>query len=131
MSEDQNAPKAWRAEDFENLLNDAQMLCGYVCTDGRYTEYRFHGSPENIANFIGSHPTANEIVVTDSMDRPILNTIGCFIDDCQDLELLGKIKQALVPIQRGEAKPSPFFCPTYEEVDAYSERRAAETGTEL
>lgn len=82
----------------------------------------FQNTPENIASFIGSRPTVDQIILTDAMDWPILSTIGYFIDKCPDQALLAEIKRTLVPIQTGQAEVQPSFCPTIEKVEDYWEK---------
>ena len=111
------------AQDMENLLRTYDQVYGYVEQEDGYEEYVFQNTPKNIASFIGSRPTAKRITITDPFDRLILNTVGFFIDRCPDQELLEEVKSVLIPIQRGETEPVPFFCPTMEEVDEYCARQ--------
>ena len=111
--------KAREPKDIEGLLKMRNTVFGYVYKGGQCTRYMFQYTPENIAHFIGSHPGAAEITVTDTMDRLILNTSGTFIDRCPDKALLEKVKKTLVPIQMGAAEAQPFFCPTRDQVDEY------------
>ena len=115
-----------RQAEIEKLLCTDTLAFGYVYQGGQCTEYLFQGTPENIAYFIGSRPYVDEMIITDAVDMPILNTIGYFIDKCPDQELLDKIKQTLVPIQKGEAQAQPFFCPTLDEVEEYCAHRDPE-----
>ncbi len=109
---------------FEGLLKMGNCVYGYARRKGgRYTQYVFQYTPENIAHFIGAHMDASEITVTDTMDRLILNTAGRFIDRCPDQALLERVKKMLIPIQMGRAEAPPFFCPTRDEVDAYRARK--------
>lgn len=101
------------------LLHSGNMIHAYVYRGDQETEYLFQNTPENIANFIGSRPTVDQIILTDAMDWPILSTIGYFIDKCPDQALLAEIKRTLVPIQTGQAEVQPFFCPTIDEVEDY------------
>ena len=75
------------------------------------------------ANFLGSRPDASGIIVTDTRDGLIVNTVGNFIDKCPDEVLLEKIKERLVPIQTGEAEAQPFFCPRLHKVEQYCKQR--------
>lgn len=106
-------------KDIAGLLKTGNIVYGYVYNVGQPTQYIFQHTPQNIANFIGGHMDASEIIVTDGLDRLILNTNGRFIDRCPDKALLEKVKEVLIPIQMGEANAQPFFCPTSDEVDAY------------
>ena len=111
------------AQDMEKLLRTYNQVYGFVERKDGYEEYVFQNTPENIASFIGSRPTAKRITITDPFDRLILNTVGFFIDRCPDQELLEEVKRVLIPIQRGETEPVSFFCPTMEEVDEYCARQ--------
>lgn len=113
-------------KDIEGLLNTLNLAFGYVYKDDQRMEYVFFNTPEHIAYFIGSRPDATKIIVTDAMDRMILNTIGNFIDRCPDQDLLREIKKTLIPIQMGEAEAQSFFCPTYEEVAEYCAQKELE-----
>lgn len=116
--------KTREATDIEGLLKMGNYVYGYVRRKGgRYMQYVFQYTPENIAHFIGAHMDAFKIVVTDTMDRLILNTAGRFIDRCPDQGLLERVKKVLIPIQMGKAEAQPFFCPTRDEVDAYRARK--------
>ena len=68
-------------------------------------EYLVATTPENIANFVGSHfKDARQIIITDMLDRLILDTTGGFLNQCPNQELCREILQSLVPIQRGETE---------------------------
>ena len=71
-----------RERQLATLLEDDDVLCAHVYDDSGYSEFLFHGSPENIANFIGARPMVHQIVLTDRQERPVLWTIGYFIDRC-------------------------------------------------
>lgn len=107
------------------LLHSENMVYAHVYCGDQETEYLFQNTPENIANFIGSRPMVDQIILTDAMDWPILSTIGYFIDKCPDQDLLAEIKRTLVPIQTGQAEVQPFFCPTIDEVEDYWEKMGA------
>lgn len=68
-------------------------------------EYLIATTPENLANFVGSHfKDARQIIITDMLDRLILDTTGGFLNQCPNQELCREILQSLVPIQRGETE---------------------------
>lgn len=59
-------------------------------------------TPQNLANFIGSHMfDAEKITVTDMLDRLLLNTCGGFLDRCPYRNLHMEIMPLLIPIQMG------------------------------
>ena len=78
--------------------------------DSNCLEYRFAATPQNIANFVGSRPKAERIVLTDVLDRLLLDTRGNIIETCPDSELLEKVKHFLIPIQTGEIQAEPIRC---------------------
>ena len=112
-------------QTLEELADTLDVAYGYVTEGGQYTQYVFHNTPENIANFIGSHPRASRIVVADAMDWLVLNTMGTFIDECPDKTLLEQVKKVLIPIQMGEAEAQPFLCPTLDELEEFQNQRDA------
>lgn len=61
----------------------------------------------------------HQIVLTDRQERPVLWTIGYFIDRCPDKVLLEKVKKSLIPIQMCEAEAQPIYSPSMGEVVAY------------
>lgn len=88
--------------------------------DGGRQEYVFDMTPEHIANFLGAHQfDAEKIILTDMLDRLILNTIGGFIDQCPDQELCRQIIPLLAPIQMGETEAKEIPIVTMEAFDEY------------
>ena len=66
-------------------------------------EYLISMSPENMANFIGKQGyDAEKIIITDVLDRLVVNTSMVFLDTCLDHELCRKTIGYLAPIQMGE-----------------------------
>lgn len=118
-----NICKSREPKDIEGLLETGNLIYGYVHKNSKRTQYVFQFTPENIASFLGSRPDASAIIVTDTLDRLVLRTVGNFIDECPDKVLLEKIKTHLIPIQLGEAEARSFFCPPYDEVDKYCRRK--------
>ncbi|MDD3229976.1 MAG: resolvase [Oscillospiraceae bacterium] len=107
-------------EAIGEMFNRDNLVRGYVYPyEGCRSEYWFEHSPSNIANFIMQHTDAREIILTDTMDRKILNTIGEFIDRCPDQALLQQILPHLIPMQVGERQPQEFPVATDDEVEAY------------
>ncbi len=112
-------PRPTRESQLAALVADKDAVCAHVYDQDGYSEYLFHRSPENIANFIGSRPMANQIVLTDTEENPFLWTIGYFIDRCPDKVMLEAVLKELLPIQMGEREPQPVFSPSMEEAVAY------------
>ena len=55
-------------------------------------EYLISLSPENMANFIGKQGyNAEKIIITDVLDRLVVNTSMVFLDTCPDQELCRRI----------------------------------------
>ena len=89
--------------------------------EGDRQEYVFDMTPKNIANFLGTHTLdAEKIVLTDMMDRLILDTAGGFIDTCPNQELCSQIIPALAPIQMREAEAEEFPIVTREQFEEYA-----------
>lgn len=57
---------------------------------------------QEISNFIIKTKNSPRIVMTDSLDNFILDTIYGFIDGCSDKKLLEKILKVLIPMQETE-----------------------------
>lgn len=111
-------------EALSELLGKENLVRGYVYPyEGCRSEYLFEHSPSNIACFIMQHPDAREIILTDVLDKKILNTIGYFIDRCPDQKLLPQIMEHLLPMQMGDKEPQEFPVATAEEAEALYEMR--------
>ncbi|MPL87839.1 hypothetical protein SDC9_33849 [bioreactor metagenome] len=97
------------------------LVVGYVYgLDGERQEYYFEKSPSNIASFVMlKKDHADKIVLTDTLDRLILNTFGEFINSCPDQKLLQDITKELVPMQLGEKEPVSIPIASVEEVQAF------------
>lgn len=99
--------------------NHAGYAYVYPFSGGRQ-EYVFDMTPENIANFLGVHQfDVEKIILTDMMDRLILNTVGGFIDRCPDQALCHRIIPLLAPIQMGEAEAKEIPMVTRDAFDEY------------
>jgi hypothetical protein len=92
----------------------------YPSDGGKRQEFFISTMPENMANFLGSHfYDAKKMVITDMVDRLILDTYGGFINTCPDQKLCAEIIPHLVPIQMGEKEVGDVLMVTREEADAY------------
>lgn len=110
----------------ETMLESSDGRIGYAylypCDGSARQEFVFEMTPKNIANFIGSHPyDAEKIVLTDMMDRLILETAGGFIDRCPDQNLCRQIIPILAPIQMGEEEAKEFPIISRETYDKYGQ----------
>lgn len=111
-------------EKVEKILDDEKMGFAYLYpNDGMpRQEYVFAMTPENMANFIGSHFfDAREIILTDVLDLLILNTYGGFINSCPNQQLCEEVLQHLRPIQMGEKQAEEFPIITREEYYQYGQ----------
>ena len=109
-------------EKVEKVIGDGTVGYAYVCKNegNKREEYVFQMTPENIANFIGGNFIGvRQIILTDLMDRMILDTFGGFINRCPDQELCKEILKYLVPIQMGEVEAKEILMITRDEYDSY------------
>lgn len=124
-------------KEVETMLESSDGHIGYAYLyprDGSARqEFVFEMTPGNIANFIGSHSyDAEKIVLTDVLDRLILETAGGFIDRCPDQNLCCQIIPTLAPIQMGEKEAQEFPIisrDAYDEYDQWEDEMA--TAAEL
>ena len=112
------------------IMDTERMGYAYVYpSDGKARkEYLIATPPENMANFVGSHfLDAQKMVITDFVDRLILDTCGGFIDTCPDQKLCMEINSHLAPIQMGEKEAGEILQLDRDQADAYfaAEDRAA------
>ena len=109
----------------EKMMRSGNAAHVYLYKNQRRAEYWVDGTPEAIAGFLGNHPEADEIIITDTLDQIILNTFGNLIDRCCDASLLEDITKILIPIQMGKAKAPAIFAPTLEEVERFYNQTAS------
>ncbi|MBS5388848.1 MAG: hypothetical protein KHY31_15920 [Clostridiales bacterium] len=92
----------------------------YPTGGGQRKEYLISTTPENLANFVGSHfMDAQQMIVTDMLDRLILDTTGGFLNRCPDQNLCREILKTLAPIQMGEAEPGEILAVGRDAADEY------------
>lgn len=92
----------------------------YPRDGGNLQEFYISTTPENLANFLGSHYLdAEKMVVTDTADQLILDTIGGFVNNCPDQNLCREIIPYLAPIQMGEKDAEEILMVTRDKADAY------------
>ena len=104
------------------IMDTERMGYAYVYpSDGKARkEYLIATTPENMANFVGSHfLDAQKMVITDFVDRLILDTCGGFIDTCPDQKLCMEINSHLAPIQMGEKEAGEILQLDRDQADAY------------
>lgn len=122
MQEGGNIITEKKKEDVEQVMEGYRVGYAYLYPmEGiKRQEYVFNMTPENIANFIGSHLyDMQKVVLTDMMDRLILDTVGGFIDNCPNQELCMQVIAVLAPIQMGDSEPEEFPIVTREQYDEY------------
>jgi hypothetical protein len=100
-----------------NELLEKELVVGYVYDyNGMRQVHYFENSPANIANFIMLHSeNADKIILTDQLDRLILNTFGEFINRCPDQAFLQEVLKELVPMQLREKEPSEILSASEDE----------------
>lgn len=96
---------------------EKDLIAGYVYSySGERQTFYFEKSPENIANFIMLHQeNTDHIILTDIVDRLILNTFGEFINRCPDQAYLQEVLKELVPLQMGEKEPIEILAASEDE----------------
>lgn len=78
----------------------------YPLDGGERKEYVLSLSPDNLANFIGTHGLeAEKNIVTDILERLVVDTRMWFLDNCPNRQLCIDLILNLVPIPMGEAEP--------------------------
>ena len=106
----------------ERIMDSKRVGYAYFYPNdgGKPQEFYISTTPENLANFLGSHYLdAKKMVVTDIVDQLILDTIGGYINICPDQRLCREILPYLIPIQQGEKNAGEILMITREEADAY------------
>lgn len=106
----------------QDILDTESM--GYACVyprDGRNRkEYMISLSAGNLADFIGTYGLeADKIVITDVLDRLVVNTQMWFLDTCPDQQLCRELLASLAPIQLGEREPGQPLAVSRESADEY------------
>ena len=106
----------------EKILNSQKVGYAYFypSEEGERQEFFISTTPENLANFLVSHIyDAEKMIITDMCDRLILDTYGCFINNCPDQNLCREIIPYLTPIQMGDKAAGEILMVTREESDLY------------
>ena len=92
----------------------------YPYGGGARKEYMLALTSENLANFIGARGyDAKKIVITDVLDRLIVNTCMGMLDVCPDQKLCGRIIEYLAPIQLGEKEAGEILAVERNVADEY------------
>lgn len=106
----------------EKIMNTDTIGYAYLypMDGGERKEYVIATTPENLANFIGGHfYDAQKMVVTDILDRLIVDTCGGFLDRCPDQRLCGEIVKHLTPIQMGEKETGELLSVDRAQAEEY------------
>ena len=92
----------------------------YPLAGGDRQEFFISTTAENIANFLGGHMfDADKVIITDVLDRLILDTCGGFLNNCPNQDLCKEIISFLAPIQQGKLPVGGVLAVTREQSDAY------------
>lgn len=105
-----------------NIINSETIGYAYVYPlgDGVRKEYMLSLLPENLADFIGTHGLeAEKIIVTDIMDRLVVDTQMWFLDNCPDQKLCRDLIRRLAPIQMGQTEPGEILAIDRDLADEY------------
>lgn len=106
----------------EKIMDTGTMAYAYVYpfSGGPREEYFIASTPENLANFIGGQGyDARQIIVTDFLDRLIVDTSLGMLETCPDQELCQKIISHLAPIQMGEKEAGEVLAVDRNAADQY------------
>lgn len=103
--------------DLYKLMASENVVRAYTYRGRDSEECWFDGTPDNIASFIIKNQDADRIVLTDPLDRLVLNTYGSMIDSCPDRERMMRIAQKLIPMQMDELEPAVVPLYSREEMD--------------
>lgn len=130
-SSDVGATPLWNRNGFRHFIEAVQKeqimdteTMGYAYEypygGGARKEYMLALTPENLANFIGARGyDAKKIVITDVLDRLIVNTCMGMLDVCPDQKLCGRIIEYLAPIQLGEKEAGEILAVERNVADEY------------
>lgn len=105
-----------------NIMDSEAMGYAYVypLEGGARKEYMLSLLPENLADFIGTHGLeAEKIIVTDIVDRLVVDTRMWFLDTCPNQRLCRDLISRLAPIQMGEAEPGEVLAIERSLADEY------------
>ena len=106
----------------ERIMDTEAIGYAYLhpAAGGERKEYLISTTPENLANFVGGHfMDARQMIVTDMLDRLILDTAGGFLNRCPNQNLCREILKSLAPIQMGEAEPGEILAVDRDTADEY------------
>ena len=106
----------------EKILDTEYVGYAYIYLEPHQPrkEHMLTVTPENLANFIGSQgAAAKQIMVTDMLNRPIVDTILGMVNDCPDQKLCRELVGHLAPIQMGEKEAGPVLSVKRDVADQY------------
>lgn len=92
----------------------------YPKETGNREEYMVALTAADLANLIGGKGTdVWQIIVTDVMDRLVVNTRLGMLDTCPDQRLCGEIIRHLVPIQMVEKETGEILAVSWDAAEEY------------
>lgn len=106
----------------ERIMDTDTMGYAYVYPGeaGNREEYMVALTAENLANLIGGKGTdARQIIVTDVMDRLVVNSRLGILDTCPDQRLCGEIIRHLAPIQMDEKEVGEVLAVSRDAAEEY------------
>ena len=106
----------------EKILDMGYVGYAYVYPEPNQPrkEYMLTTTPENLANFIGAQGhAAQQIMITDMLDRPIVDTRLGIVNDCPDQNLCRELVGHLAPIQMGGKEAGPVLSVERDVADQY------------
>lgn len=106
----------------EKILDTEYVGYAYVYpeADQPRKEYMLTTTPENLANFIGAQgAAAKQIMITDMLDRPIVDTRLGIVNECPDQKLCRELVGHLAPIQMGEKEAGTVLSVERDVADQY------------
>lgn len=105
-----------------DIMDTESMGYAYVypLEGGSRKEYMLSLSAGNLADFIGTYGLeAEQIIITDVVDRLVVNTQMWFLDTCPDQQLCRELIGSLAPIQMGEREPGQLLAVSRGIADEY------------
>ena len=106
----------------DKILDSEMVGYAYINPRGGGNRQRFFISttPENMANFLGSHMAgADKLTITDMCDRPILEAADGVITNSKSPDLRRKVNVCLAAIQKGTRQAGEVLEVSRREADLY------------
>lgn len=114
-------------EELMERLIQGEGIKVYLNTKESNKEYWLINTPENIARFIATHQfSARNMTFTTMADQFILDTMGGFINQCVDKQLLDQLLPILRPLQTLNCCVGEIQAMDADEIYDYMEAREHE-----